>query len=52
MKVNTGCCGRYISSAFICIVINQVFIYLGSACVKLLLSVGECRDQIGGALRY
>ena len=27
------------------------FIYLGSACVKLMSSVGESRGQIGGALR-
>ena len=32
-------------------VINRVFIYLGSACVKLMSSVGESRGQIGGALR-
>ena len=50
MKVNAGCCCRYISSAFICIVINRVFIYLGIACVKLMSSVGESRGQIGGAL--
>ena len=46
MKVNAGCRGRYISSAFICIVINRVFICLGSACVKLMSSVGESRGQI------
>ena len=46
MKVNAGCRGRYISSAFICIVINRVFIYLGSACVKIKCSVGESRGQI------
>ena len=51
MKVNAGCRGRYISSAFICIVINRVFIYLGSAYVKFMSSVGESRGQIGGALR-
>ena len=28
-------------------VINRVFIYLGSACVKLMSSVGESRGQIG-----
>ena len=46
MKVKTGCCCRYISSAFICIVINRVFIYLGSACVKLMSSGWESRGHI------
>ena len=49
--VNAGCRGGYISSAFICIVINLVFIYSGCACVKLMSSVGVGRGQIGGALR-
>ena len=48
MKVNTGCCCRYISSAFICIVINRVFIYLGSACVKLMSSVGKVGAKLEG----
>ena len=48
MKVNAGCRGRYISSAFICIVINQVFIYLGSACVKLMSSVGKVGAKLEG----
>ena len=50
MKVSAGCRGRYISSA-ICSIINQVFIYLSSACEKIMSSVMENRVQIGGALR-
>ena len=43
MKVNARWRGRYISSAFICIVINRVFIYLGSACIKIMSFAGGSR---------